>query len=490
MAARLAPGRSPDSWVVALALSALAGHALIPLGAHVFSFDHRLGMATMYLSVPVCSFLTGVVLPALCERAAQSGMVVGKAVAAVYVANIVGSVGGSLVTGLFLLDWFRPTQVTAGLALIATALLVLTRTSHGLREGRMSPDRLWVLAAGLTVAIAATTAPPKLYERLHYQEMASKKPAYKHVVENGHGIITVESDAKGDLVFGGGVYDGRFNLDPVVNSNDIVRAYMMPILKRQLGDVLVIGLSSGSWAGALLRNPATSSVTAVELNPGYLPLIRTYGTHAWLLDDPRMRVHIDDGRRWLLRNPSRRFDLILMNSLVSYRNLATNLLSVEFLEILRSHLRPNGLAVYNGTGYEASYKTASMVFRYVASTHRLVIASDDPIGLQPHERAVALRSLVKENGVAVFDPTDQKSEAVFDDLVTARFPDLAASYHERKDLWVITDDNMAPEFKEDQLPPGIRLDHRRSWGALLRAVHGSEQERSGGLQQAGPLAPH
>lgn len=33
-----------------------------------------------------------------------------------------------------------------------------------------------------------------------------------------------------------------------------------------------------------------------------------------LLDDPRVHMHFDDGRRWLKRHPEETYDLLVMNS--------------------------------------------------------------------------------------------------------------------------------------------------------------------------------
>ncbi len=52
---------------------------------------------------------------------------------------------------------------------------------------------------------------------------------------------------------------------------------------------------------------------------------------------------IDDGRRWLLGNPDRRFDAIVQNTTWHWRSHATNLLSAEYFELVATRLEPGGI---------------------------------------------------------------------------------------------------------------------------------------------------
>jgi spermidine synthase len=111
----------------------------------------------------------------------------------------------------------------------------------------------------------------------------------------------------------------------------------------------MIGLSSGSWATVVANHPGVTRLTVIEINPGYLGLIRQYPDVAGLLTNPKVEIHIDDGRRWLTRNADRKFDAVLANTTFHWRSNASNLLSVEFLELIRSHLNPGGFYFYNTT---------------------------------------------------------------------------------------------------------------------------------------------
>jgi spermidine synthase len=124
----------------------------------------------------------------------------------------------------------------------------------------------------------------------------------------------------------------------------------------------MIGMGGGAWAQIVANHPSVEELTIVEINPGYLDVVRASPAVASLLSNPKVKVVIDDGRRWLNRNPDRRFDLIVANTSQHWRAHATHLLSVEFLELVKRHLSPGGVYYFNTTYSHAALNTAMTVF--------------------------------------------------------------------------------------------------------------------------------
>src|SRR5205085_5952582 len=99
--------------------------------------------------------------------------------------------------------------------------------------------------------------------------------AYKELKQNRSGVIAVEKRPLADIIYGGGIYDGRFNVDPMVRDNwtdywsvnVIERAYMVAALHPEPAEVLEIGLSSGTWTRMLSDHQAMRHLTVVEINP-------------------------------------------------------------------------------------------------------------------------------------------------------------------------------------------------------------------------------
>jgi spermidine synthase len=256
-------------------------------------------------------------------------------------------------------------------------------------------------------------------------------------------------------VFGGGMYDGRFNVDPMHDTNQIVRAYALSSFHPSPKEVLMIGLSSGSWAEVIANHPQVERLTIVEINPGYVRLIPLHREVAGLLRNPKVEVVIDDGHRWLLRNPQRKFDVIVMNTTWNWRAHVTNLLSVEFLQLIRTHLRPGGVHFYNTTWSEEVQITGVTVFPYGLRVQNFLAVSDSPIQVD-RERWKNVLTAYRIEGKPVFDltkPEDrQKLEEIlsYTDIVAdtrAERMEYAETIRQRlKGERMVTDDNMGTEW--------------------------------------------
>lgn len=132
--------------------------------------------------------------------------------------------------------------------------------------------------------------------------------------------------------------------------------YFLPyerISEKDLRDVLVIGAGTGSDV-AIALDEGARRVDAVEIDPLLYRLGKAVHPDA-PYDDPRVTVHIDDGRAFLERS-DRRYDLILFAlpdslTLVSGQSslrLESYLFTKEALEAARERLKPDGaFSMYN-----------------------------------------------------------------------------------------------------------------------------------------------
>jgi spermidine synthase len=168
--------------------------------------------------------------------------------------------------------------------------------------------------------------------------------------------------------------------------------------------VLVIGLSGGAWLSVLLGVPGVEVVDVVEINPAFADLIQERPAVAPVLRDSRVRVHYDDGRRWLRSRPKGdRYDLVLMNTTFYWRNYAANLLSVEFLTQIRGHLAPGGAIFYNSTGSLHALAAAQSVFRHAYLFGNFIAASDSDLS----ERRARLEDRVWQTQALGRQPFDR-----------------------------------------------------------------------------------
>ncbi|MBW7901516.1 MAG: hypothetical protein H3C26_08570 [Rhodocyclaceae bacterium] len=367
-----------------------------------------------------------------------AGARVGRSISVVYFLNIAGSTLGALVAGYVLLEHFSlgGCFVLLGTATLAVGVLAL-----------LPPNpRLVPLVLGVAGVVALSVD-------LHDHRIVSAFGSHgfrkiKAIVENRHGILHVaDGGSKGDITYGGNVYDGRSNIDLGVNSNRIDRVYLLAALHPQPKRVLVIGLSTGAWVRVLSSFPTVERMDVVELNPGYLSLIERYPHLAPVLTDPRITIHIDDGRRWLRRNPDETFDLIVMNTTFHWRANLTNLLSQEFLGMARTHLREGGVLAFNATGSPDALATASAVFPFAYRWSNFVYAADHDLARIASD-AVARMVRLSLDGKPLFDLGRAADRELLERLVNTPFVRRDdVEVEAGRPLEVITDANMLTEFR-------------------------------------------
>ena len=404
--------------------------------------------------VAIAAGLLGAVLPLLCHFGIAPDERAGSKLSYVYLANIVGSTLGSFVTGFLFLDRLPIAKV--GLVLYVGGLLVA-----GTILARAKLSQTGKIATGIAlVALLATAGPvmnkawDRIYEKLLYKTHDDGESRFSDIIETKSGVITVTKDG---TVYGGGAYDGRLNVSVVNDRNGIARAYGIGAMKPNAKKVLMIGLASGSWARVIENLPGVEDFTIVEISPGYTELISRYPTVAPILKDPRIHIVFDDGRRWLNRNPNEKFDLVVMNTTWHWRSNITNLLSQEFMELVRGHLAPGGLFYFNTTSSADAQKTAATVFPYALRVYNFVAVSDAPFSFDK-ERWKKILTDYKMDGVAAVDTSTEAGQKRYEDLLsyadTVHAPPTDTGLESRESILartkgdtVVTDDNMVIEWR-------------------------------------------
>jgi spermidine synthase len=355
--------------------------------------------------------LWGALLPYLAEMAIDADDKAGMRTAMLYLSNILGSTAGSVITGFVLMDYLGLMQIAAILVVAGAFCTLLLILAAAPRQQRLRSAMLAGALAG-----AALVAVPRLSAHVLEDLLWKGSPLAKtftDVVETRSGIVTVAADG---TVFGNGMFDGQFNTDLKHDTNGIVRPYALSLFHPAPRDVLMIGLSSGSWAQVIANNPEVHSLTVVEINPGYVSLIARQDEVASLLSNPKVKIVTDDGRRWLRGNPDRKFDAIVSNTTFHFRASVTNLLSSEFLGIVRSHLNPGGIFFYNATGSPRVQRTGCLALPYGARFTNHIVVSEVPIAWD-FQRWRRNLEAYRIDGRAIFDATRAEDRAVLDRLM-------------------------------------------------------------------------
>ena len=443
----------------------ILGYLVVPLLAEIATF------ASWWWSLPAVALgagALGAVLPLVSHYAVPPDDLAGARVSYLYLANILGSTLGSLATGFLLMDWFGMADISLILLIAGVLIGVLVAAFSDPKT------RSKALLAGaflvITAFLSGSTLYGSIYEKMQYREDYSSGEQFKVIIENRHGVITVTQD---NAVYGGGAYDGYINTD-LRNGFWLSRPFSLAAFSPTIAatnengepeaELLMIGLASGSWAKVISEMDGVKKLTVIEINPGYEELIRQFDEVSPILNNPKVEIIYDDGRRWLLRNPDKKFHAIIQNTTWHWRAHSTNLLSKEHNELMKSHLYPGGLVFYNTTGSDDVYQTAIAVWPSTVRVLNHVACSTEPLHFDPKRWKNLLHDLVVD-GVNIFPPNCDKTQTScatewehYDELLrfpqTIHEPPISRGLENKESLnestsggEVITDDNMLSEWR-------------------------------------------
>jgi spermidine synthase len=435
-----------------LAVAVIAALIFLPLLRWIAPLHLFVALGTGLFLIYVSGRNWGLLFPYLVDRSVATGLQAGKQLSFLYLANILGSAAGAVLTGFVLTDWVGLRGLGLILGAIAAAVTLLAVRALAADRSAWRPLRAW---AGAVAALLVLHLP--LTEGLIGAIQLQKSAPLVEAVENRSGIVTVDELER---VFGNGMYDGQFNIGLDTGANNIERAYAIALYHPAPRRVLVIGMSSGSWSQVIANWDSVQSVTIVEINPGYARLIAERSIVASLLHNPKVTLVIDDGRRWLRRNPQERFDAVIANTSIHFRANASNVLSLEFMDLVRRHLNPGGVLFYNTTGSMRSLRTGCVAFRHGVRIEAFAAVSDQPLQIDA-DRWIRTLMRWRIDGKLVLDLTRDGDRKLLDRL-KADVADLGNREKPTADRWIedcpsilarsegfvpITDDNMGTEWR-------------------------------------------
>lgn len=442
-----------------LLLATVMAFLVVPAMAWVVTFT------SSFMALPVLTLAAGsmgATLPLLAHAAVAPDGRAGANVSYLYIANILGSASGSLLVGFVAMDYLSLSQIC--IVLTVLSLAVVAALASYARPGALR----WCLPAFALSMCATVYVGPSayagVYHKMVYRGDYRNHAPLKLAVENRHGAIVVDAD---DRLYGGGAYDGVFNTSILDDRNMVVRAYVLGALMEPPRRVLMIGLATASWAQVIVNMPGVEHLTVVEINPGYEELVARYDAVKSILDNPKVEIVYDDGRRWLVRHPEEKFDAVVQNTTHHYRAHITNIVSTEYFGMVKKHLNPGAAVLVNTTGSEEIMRTVLELFPFGTRVFNTIVVSDQKVGFDGARFDRMLRTM-RIDGHPVLDMNcDPATDACRKILERHRqlthlpsepgWPkptDLAVedrstllSRLRASGVSVITDDNMASEWK-------------------------------------------
>jgi spermidine synthase len=333
----------------------------------------------MLLEVALPALLMGFSFPlanAIIQRAERS---VGRRAGVLYLANTVGAVAGSLVTGFVLLPSLGLQQSTTVLMTIASLaivpLLATVRTrelptpnpaTSKLRMGASGAGSLGVGLLGVGSCAVAIAAWLQLPSDFVVNRMLSDPASGERrlVVDDGLTELIAVTEREGE---------GRTlhtNGHPMSSTLPLSQRYMralahIPLLSiEQPETVLVIGFGVGNTTHAATLHPTVRRVELADLSRDILAHAHYFAdANGNVLSHPKVAVHINDGRQHLQMQSANTYDLVVLEPPpIAYAGVSA-LYSREFYALVRSRLKPDGYISQWLPAYQVPNETALAMVR-------------------------------------------------------------------------------------------------------------------------------
>ncbi len=338
-----------------------------------------------YLVVPALlvlppTLLMGCSFPVL-QRAVQTSVAtIGQRVGVLLLANVLGSMVGTVVTGWLLLDWLGTAwtmKLLAGIGgLFALAGAWVAGDSPGSTRASLSNwPALLATAVVFSGLLAVMPGSGLLWAHLHGASEADVV-----IGEDGSGLSVIAGDPQQALVFVNGIGQSRIPYGNVHTTLGALPAFIHPSPRT----ALIIGLGSGDTVHAVAGRRELEDITCVEIIRAEIRTLEAVGEKfaypglIALFSDPRIHQVFADGRIHLKRG-GRLYDIIEADALRPSSAYSGNLYSDAYFELVRDHLTPTGLAA-TWAPSQRVYNTFIRTFPYVAGTSAssILIGSRQP----------------------------------------------------------------------------------------------------------------
>lgn len=366
----------------ALVAAAVVGTALSPVLAMRWiavqpeveaSWPMVADLGLLYRALEAAALLTpmmlplGTLFPLALVASRRTEDAASQAAGTFYLVNTFGAVVGALGVGFWGFAAIGSVGVAFGLVLLA-ATLALALAALALREGRRGAAWVLVAAAVAGPALAVGGLPPTLQRVAPHEELLLRR-------EDQTGVLQLVRRPDGQLAVRLNATELIFHLGDLSTSYvQQMQGHLGALFRPDAKTALVLGSGYGITAGALAAHEDLTRIDAVEIVPGLVEaqaLFAPYNLDAHR--DPRVIMHIDDGRHFVARGG--RWDIISINVSDPHLPGGAALFHREFLTLAAAHLQPGGVVLLHAFGADTAVVLATL--RSVFPHIRLMRAYDN-----------------------------------------------------------------------------------------------------------------
>lgn len=350
--------------------------------------------AIAWLLMLVPTTLMGAALPLASRVCVDRLDAVGRRVGDVFSANTAGTVAGAAVAGFALLP-FLGLHVTLLLGVAGSGLLGVVLLRAWRREGADAPargladalgalpppagPRLWPSAVAALVLLGALGSSagwdPRLiqaglyrWERgLSFSSWASftafvRQRNFIFSSDGSDATVAVEQVGDDRQILVNGKPDASSGPDL---PTQLMIGHLGMLLHPAPRRAMVVGLGSGTTGGAVLRH-AGATVEVAEISPAVAQAARHFDfINDRVLGNPRMSLHVLDGREYLLLSPHK-YDVVVSQPTNLWVPGVSSLFTRDFYALVDSRLERGGLLVQWIQLYSIDPETVASV---LASLH-------------------------------------------------------------------------------------------------------------------------
>ena len=301
---------------------------LDPASAHFWAF-HMVDLAVSSLFMLGPAVLMGMVFPLVFAWYLSSGR---RTVATLYAFNTVGALAGTVAATFLVLPALGVERSgrTVGLAFFALGLALLASLVK----------RRWLVALAMVPALVWTIGVRRWdFSKTHYVLGQGGELVYAQEDLNG-GVTTVLQLVGNYRLYMNGLFEAGNEFEVQTQA----RCALVPLLHvRNFGRAIVIGIGSGQTAGLVGLFPF-QAIDLVDFSPRVAEAARRFfrNVNLGIFDDPRIKVHIDDGRHYLLTHPQK-LSLLSIEVTRLWVSGEGNLYTREFYELCSARLAEPGV---------------------------------------------------------------------------------------------------------------------------------------------------
>ena len=368
----------------------------------LFLFFQFLLSAAIMIIPTLCM---GAIFPLVGKICTEDLKTVGKNIGDIYFFNTAGSIFGAFAGGFILIPFIG---VQNGVIIIAGLNMALCVILLSVSDAGKKPTVLAAIALGALFVVSVAVVPP--WERMlmtmglysnpvkgeTLEQMKQGKSAEKllYYKEGLNAIITVRSMGANNTTIS---YQANGKQEAMSVDGKPGEAWSIlghiPMLlhKGEPEEALLVGLGSGITLGAMEQYPL-KAVDVVELEPAVIDAARFFReSNNDALDDPRVSMHVTDGRSFLFTG-RKKYDIIISGVSDPWISGVSNLFTLEYFTELDKKLNDNGVVAlwfqnYRITPNElkiglntfaAAFPYVSLWFHYTDTLDLVVIGSRTP----------------------------------------------------------------------------------------------------------------